>query len=56
MGGGVLLGVGGGYALLAMLRRLPAEAPLFPVLAFAAVLTLFGAAQIAAQAASWRST
>ena len=46
MGGGTLFGVAGGYALLAMLRRLPAEAPLFPVLAFTAVLSLFGLAQI----------
>ena len=45
MGGGTVLGIAGGYGLLALLRRLPAEAPIFPVLAFAAVLTLFGAAQ-----------
>ena len=45
MGGGAAFGIGGGYALLWLLRRLPAEAPIFPVLALAAVLTLFGAAQ-----------
>ena len=45
IGGGVAFGVAGGYALLWMLRRLPAEAPIFPILALAAVLTLFGAAQ-----------
>ncbi len=45
MGGGAVLGIAAGYALLVLLRRLPAEAPIFPVLAFAAVLTLFGAAQ-----------
>ncbi len=47
MGGGAVFGVAGGYALLALLRRLPAEAPIFPILALAAVLTLFGAAQVA---------
>ncbi len=45
MGGGTVLGIAAGYGLLALLRRLPAEASIFPVLAFAAVLTLFGAAQ-----------
>ena len=45
MGGGAAIGLGGGYALLAMLRRLRAEAPIFPVLALSAVLAVFGAAQ-----------
>ena len=45
MGGGAAFGVGGGFALLWLLRRLPVEAPIFPVLALAAVLTVFGAAQ-----------
>ena len=45
MGGGAAIGIGGGYALLAMLRRLRAEAPIFPVLALSAVLAVFGAAQ-----------
>ena len=46
MGGGAVFGLVGGYALLALLRRLPAEASIFPILTFAAVLTLFGAAQV----------
>ena len=45
MGGGALFGLAGGYALLALLRRLPAEASIFPILTFAAVLALFGLAQ-----------
>ncbi len=45
MGGGIVFGIAGGLALLGLLRRLPAEAPIFPVLALAAVLTVFGAAQ-----------
>jgi NhaP-type Na+/H+ and K+/H+ antiporter len=45
MVGGAAIGVVGGYALLALLRRLSAEAPIFPVLAFFLVMTLFGAAQ-----------
>jgi len=43
--GGAVLGLAGGYALLALLRRLSAEAPIFPVLAFSAVMMLFGLAQ-----------
>ena len=46
MGGGAVFGIAGGYALLALLRRLPAEAAMFPILALAAVLALFGVAQI----------
>ena len=45
MGGGAAFGIAGGYALLFLLRRLPVEAPLVPVLALAAVLALFGLAQ-----------
>ncbi len=45
MGGGAVFGVLGGYGLLALLKRLPAEAAIFPILTFAAVLALFGAAQ-----------
>ena len=45
MGGGAAFGLAGGYGLLALLKRLPAEASIFPILTFAAVLTLFGAAQ-----------
>ncbi len=44
-GGGTLFGLAGGATLLLALRRLSADAPIFPVLALAAVLTLFGAAQ-----------
>lgn len=46
MGGGAVLGVAGGWALLALLRRLSAEASVFPVLALAAVLMMFGGAQM----------
>ena len=46
MGGGAVAGIAGGYALLGLLRRLPAEAAMFPILTLAAVLALFGAAQI----------
>ena len=45
MGGGAVLGAAGGYGLLMLLKTLPAEAPIFPVLALTAVLALFGAAQ-----------
>ena len=44
-GGGALFGLAGGAGLVVLLRRLAADAPIFPVLALAAVLTLFGAAQ-----------
>ncbi len=43
--GGAAIGVGAGYALLWLLRRLPVETPVYPVLAIAAVLTVFGGAQ-----------
>jgi cell volume regulation protein A len=42
-----VFGLAGGYGLLALLRRLPAEASIFPILTLAAVLALFGAAQMA---------
>ena len=45
MVGGAALGAAGGWALLAVLRRIPVEAAVLPVLALAAVLTLFGGAQ-----------
>ena len=45
IGGGAVFGIAGGHALSWLLRRLPAEAAIFPVLALAAVLTVFGAAQ-----------
>ena len=46
MGGGVALGLAGGWALLALLRRVPAEASVFPVMALAVVLVVFGGAQM----------
>ncbi len=45
MGGGAVLGLAGGFALLALLRRLSADAPIFPVMAFFAIMMLFGLAQ-----------
>ncbi len=45
MVGGVVAALGGGYALLWLLRRLPVEAPLYPVLALTSVLVVFGGAQ-----------
>ena len=45
MGGGALLGVGGGYLMLLVLRRLEVEAAIYPVLALAGSLLLFGVAQ-----------
>jgi cell volume regulation protein A len=45
MGGGVLLGLSGGYLLLLVLRRLNADTALFPVVALMGSLLLFGAAQ-----------
>jgi NhaP-type Na+/H+ and K+/H+ antiporter len=45
MGGGAAIGVGAGYAMLALLRRLRIEASLYPVLALAGALATFGAAQ-----------
>ncbi len=45
MGGGTVIGLLGGFGLLALLRRLRADAPIFPVLALSAVLAVFGAAQ-----------
>ncbi len=46
MGGGVILGLAGGWALQAVLRRVLAEASVLPVLALAAVLAVFGGAQV----------
>ncbi len=45
MAGGAAAGLAGGYALLGLLRRLPVEAPLYPVLALTSVLLVFGGAQ-----------
>src|SRR4051794_31942275 len=46
MGGGAIFGLASGYALLWLFRRLDAERPLFPVLAFGAALATFGGAQV----------
>ncbi|HUA52371.1 MAG TPA: potassium/proton antiporter [Candidatus Sulfotelmatobacter sp.] len=45
MGGGTLLGVGGGYLILWLVNRLDAASGLYPILALAGALFLFGAAQ-----------
>jgi cell volume regulation protein A len=45
LGGGALIGFGGGYLLLWLLRRTWVHAPLYPVLALSGALLLFGAAQ-----------
>ncbi len=46
MGGGAVMGLAGGWLLLTVLRRMSADASVFPVLALAAVLTVFGGAQM----------
>ena len=46
MGGGAVLGLAGGWALLAVMRRMSADTAVFPVLALAAVLMVFGGAQM----------
>ena len=45
MGGGLVLGVAGGYALLQLFNRIELAAGLYPILAVAAALVLFGGAQ-----------
>jgi cell volume regulation protein A len=45
MCGGALLGAGGGYLLLLILRRLKVETAIYPVLALMGALLLFAAAQ-----------
>jgi cell volume regulation protein A len=45
MGGGAVLGVGGGYLILWLVNRLDAASGLYPILALAGALFLFGAAQ-----------
>lgn len=45
LGGGALLGFGGGYVLLWLLRKSWVHTPLYPVLALSGALLLFGAAQ-----------
>jgi cell volume regulation protein A len=45
MGGGLVIGLLGGYVLLWLLRRLKMETTAFPVLALGGALTMFGGAQ-----------
>ncbi len=45
MGGGAAVGIGAGYAMLALLRRLKVEPSLYPVLALAGAMATFGGAQ-----------
>jgi NhaP-type Na+/H+ and K+/H+ antiporter len=45
MGGGAVIGIAAGYALLVLLRRLKVEASLIPVVALAGALLTFGGAQ-----------
>ncbi len=45
MGGGAAVGVGAGYAMLALLRWLKVEPSLYPVLALAGAMATFGGAQ-----------
>ena len=46
MGGGAVIGLGGGYALLWLFRRLRVERSAFPVFAVGGALTVFGGAQL----------
>ena len=46
MGGGALIGIAGGYALLWLFRWLRIERTVFPVLAVGGALAIFGGAQI----------
>jgi cell volume regulation protein A len=43
--GGAILGLLGGYGLLWLLRRLPVQASIYPVLALTSVMVVFGGAQ-----------
>ena len=45
MGGGAVIGIGGGYAMLWLFQRLRLESALAPVLALAGAFAVFGAAQ-----------
>ena len=45
LGGGAALGIGGGYLILWLVNRLDAASGLYPILALAGALFLFGAAQ-----------
>jgi NhaP-type Na+/H+ and K+/H+ antiporter len=46
MMGGVFIGILGGFLLLRLLRKLPVPPPIYPILALACVLVVFGGAQI----------
>jgi potassium/hydrogen antiporter len=46
MVGGAVIGIAGGFALLWLLKVLKTEPGIFPVLAFAGALTIFGGAQV----------
>lgn len=46
MGGGAVIGLAGGYALLWLFWRLNTETSVFPVLAVGAALAIFGGAQV----------
>ncbi len=46
MGGGIVIGLASGYALLALFRRLNADRPVLPILALGVAMTVFGGAQI----------
>lgn len=46
MGGGAVIGIASGYALLWLFRRLAVERSVFPVLAVGGALTVFGGAQV----------
>lgn len=47
MGGGAVMGLGGGYAMLLLLRQLRLEPALFPIFALTGMLALFGVSQVA---------
>ena len=44
--GGAVIGVAGGFTLLGLLKILQAKPGIFPVLAFAGALTIFGGAEL----------
>jgi cell volume regulation protein A len=46
MGGGMAIGLAGGYALLWVFRKLHTERSVFPTLALGGALTIFGGAQV----------
>jgi cell volume regulation protein A len=44
--GGAVLGLAAGYGLLLLLRRLPVQSSIYPVLALTSVMVIFGGAQL----------